>query len=109
MSKGDKRGAYEHYQKCVDVTPKMAFNLIKALQMINVQYIVSPYEADAQLAYLARNNMVDAVITEDSDLIPYGASRVSPIASYIYYISILTLGHYVRLYSNSISSVMAKN
>lgn len=77
MSKGDKRGAYEHYQKCVDVTPKMAFNLIKALQMINVQYIVSPYEADAQLAYLARNNMVDAVITEDSDLIPYGASRVS--------------------------------
>ena len=40
------------------------------------EYIVSPYEADAQLAYFARNGYVHAVVTEDSDLICYGCPRV---------------------------------
>ena len=38
--------------------------------------MVAPYEADAQLAFLARTKLVDAVITEDSDTIPYGCTRV---------------------------------
>ncbi len=38
-----------------------------------VEYIVAPYEADAQLAYLARTNYVSCVITEDSDLIVFGS------------------------------------
>jgi hypothetical protein len=36
---------------------------------------VAPYEADAQMAYLARNGAVHAVITEDSDLLAYGCPR----------------------------------
>lgn len=43
---------------------------------MNVECIVAPYEADAQLAFLSRSGYVDCVITEDSDLIPYGASRI---------------------------------
>ena len=43
-----------------------------------MQYIVAPYEADAQMAFLALNNHVHAVITEDSDLLPYGCPRVPP-------------------------------
>ena len=39
-------------------------------------FVVAPYEADAQLAFLYREGIVDAVITEDSDLLPYGARRV---------------------------------
>ena len=38
--------------------------------------MVAPYEADAQLAYLARIGLVDAVITEDSDLIAFGVREV---------------------------------
>jgi hypothetical protein len=41
-----------------------------------VQFIVAPYEADAQMAYLARRGDVHAVITEDSDLLVYGCPRV---------------------------------
>lgn len=41
-----------------------------------VQYVVAPYEADAQLGFLARNGHVDAVITEDSDIMLFGCSRV---------------------------------
>jgi exonuclease-1 len=46
------------------------------LQKEGVEFIVAPYEADAQLAFLSLNKIVDAVITEDSDLIVFGCSRV---------------------------------
>lgn len=42
-----------------------------------MQYIVAPYEADAQMTFLAVSKQVEAVITEDSDLIPFGCPRVS--------------------------------
>ena len=41
-----------------------------------MEYVVAPYEADAQMAFLARNGHVDLVITEDSDLVAYGCSQV---------------------------------
>lgn len=42
----------------------------------NIQSVVAPYEADAQLAFLALNNHIDVVITEDSDLLAYGCPMV---------------------------------
>ncbi|XP_038724106.1 exonuclease 1-like isoform X2 [Tripterygium wilfordii] len=48
----------------------------KVLKQENVQYIVAPYEADAQMTFLAVSKKVDAVITEDSDLIPFGCPRI---------------------------------
>ncbi|XP_004298612.1 PREDICTED: exonuclease 1-like [Fragaria vesca subsp. vesca] len=42
----------------------------------DVEFIVAPYEADAQLTYLAIKGKIDAVITEDTDLIPFGCPRV---------------------------------
>ena len=41
-----------------------------------MEYIVAPYEADAQMTYLAISGRVHAVITEDSDMLPYGCPRV---------------------------------
>lgn len=43
---------------------------------MNVQYIVAPYEADAQLAYLEKTGVIDAILTEDSDLLVFGCKRV---------------------------------
>ncbi|KAF5804377.1 putative exodeoxyribonuclease I [Helianthus annuus] len=55
------------------------------LKKENISCVVAPYEADAQMTFLAISKHVDAVITEDSDLIPFGcptrkfkAPRVSP-------------------------------
>lgn len=39
-------------------------------------YVVAPYEADAQLAYLTKNGLADGVITEDSDCLPFGCGTV---------------------------------
>lgn len=49
----------------------------KVLKQENVSYVVAPYEADAQMTFLAISKQVEAVITEDSDLIPFGCPRVS--------------------------------
>jgi exonuclease-1 len=49
---------------------------ITALRGANVDYIVAPYEADAQLAFMSLRNLVDVVITEDSDCLVYGCRRI---------------------------------
>ncbi|RLN61900.1 hypothetical protein BBJ28_00021087, partial [Nothophytophthora sp. Chile5] len=46
------------------------------LKAQNVPYVVAPYEADAQLAYLMQNGLADGVITEDSDCLPFGCHTV---------------------------------
>ena len=60
-------------QKAVDVTPEMARQLIEELKKHGVQYVVAPYEADAQLAYLERKGLVTGILSEDSDLLVFGA------------------------------------
>uniref|UniRef100_M4C612 Exonuclease 1 n=1 Tax=Hyaloperonospora arabidopsidis (strain Emoy2) TaxID=559515 RepID=M4C612_HYAAE len=39
-------------------------------------FYVAPYEADAQLAFLSRHKIVDVVISDDSDCVPYGVKTV---------------------------------
>lgn len=72
----DMPKAVDHFQKAVDVTPLMAKRVIDAARSMSVECVVAPYEADAQLAFLALNNLVDVVFTEDSDLLAYGCPRV---------------------------------
>ncbi|KAL3691184.1 hypothetical protein R1sor_004835 [Riccia sorocarpa] len=77
---GDVLGAQELYQRAVEVTPAMAHELIEVLREEEVEFVVAPYEADAQLAYLANlpriQGGVAAVISEDSDLLAYGCKAV---------------------------------
>lgn len=55
--------------------------LSQELKLQQVDFVVAPYEADAQMAYLAKQKEVSAVITEDSDLLAYGCPRVRKNAS----------------------------
>ncbi|WWC85189.1 uncharacterized protein L201_000047 [Kwoniella dendrophila CBS 6074] len=75
-SQGRWREARDFYTRCLDITPEMAYQLIKALRAENVEYIVAPYEADAQLCFLEREGYVDGIITEDSDLLVFGCRQV---------------------------------
>lgn len=53
---------------------------VQILKSENIEFVVAPYEADAQLAYLSNledeKNEIVAVISEDSDLLAYGCSSV---------------------------------
>ncbi|KAG2378769.1 hypothetical protein C9374_007917 [Naegleria lovaniensis] len=46
------------------------------LAHFGIPYVMSPSEADAQCGFLCQNGLVDAVITEDSDLFLFGANCV---------------------------------
>ncbi|RHY32604.1 hypothetical protein DYB32_002593 [Aphanomyces invadans] len=68
--------ARQSFVKAVDVSPYMAHRVIQRLKHKGIQYVVAPYEADAQMAYLVRMGIVDAVISEDSDCLPFGCKTV---------------------------------
>ncbi|XP_035794936.1 exonuclease 1-like [Anopheles albimanus] len=63
-------------RRCVDITHEMALQLIQECRKRNVDCVVAPYEADAQLAFLNRADIAQYVITEDSDLVLFGCSRI---------------------------------
>ena len=63
-------------RSAVDVSPAMAARVIQELRQRGVAFVVAPFEADAQMAYMALSGTVAAVITEDSDLLAYGVPRV---------------------------------
>ena len=60
----------------VKVTPEMAQHLIHRLRENNIEFIVAPFEADSQLAFLMtlprHQGGISAIITEDSDFVAYG-------------------------------------
>ncbi|CAH8357292.1 unnamed protein product [Eruca vesicaria subsp. sativa] len=80
LKEGNVGAAVEYFQRAVSVTSSMAHQLIQVLKSENVEFIVAPYEADAQLAYLSSLELeqggIAAVITEDSDLLAYGCKAV---------------------------------
>eukprot|EP00826_Nyctotherus_ovalis_P053785 TRINITY_DN7019_c0_g1_i17.p1 TRINITY_DN7019_c0_g1~~TRINITY_DN7019_c0_g1_i17.p1 ORF type:complete len:318 (+),score=111.54 TRINITY_DN7019_c0_g1_i17:151-1104(+) len=73
---GDSRKAQKVLARGIDVTPEMAHQFIGVLKKKNVEYVVAPYEADAQMAFLYLTSTVSLVITEDSDLLAFGCRRV---------------------------------
>eukprot|EP01038_Epipyxis_sp_PR26KG_P005574 gene5574-7699_t len=68
--------ALSYYHKSLKITDTIIYQIILQLKKQNYHFIVAPYEADAQLAYLAINHLVDLVITEDSDAIVYGCKNI---------------------------------
>ena len=73
---GDIAEARSEYYKALEITPELYVPLIRRLQALGIDYVVAPYEADAELGFLSRNNYVDFVITEDGDSLVYGCRCV---------------------------------
>ncbi|XP_051867280.1 exonuclease 1 isoform X2 [Pristis pectinata] len=76
LREGKTAEARECFTRCVNITPAMAHEVIKAARAKGMDCIVAPYEADAQLAYLNKIGIAQAVITEDSDLLAFGCKKV---------------------------------
>lgn len=64
--------ALQELQKAIDVTPLMAREIIEELKAAGIPYVVAPYEADSQLAYLEQRGTIQGVLSEDSDLLVFG-------------------------------------
>lgn len=91
LSSGDESGSNSAFARAVSVTNEMVMKLIGVLRRMDITFYVAPYEADAQLAYMSRHKVIDAVISEDSDCIPYGCKTVSETTKWTYIRSPLSL------------------
>ncbi|WVZ55906.1 hypothetical protein U9M48_006507 [Paspalum notatum var. saurae] len=58
------------------VSSEMFAECQELLQMFGLPYIIAPTEAEAQCAYMEINNLVDGVVTDDSDVFLFGARNV---------------------------------
>ncbi|KAL8185822.1 UNVERIFIED_CONTAM: hypothetical protein K2H54_058465 [Gekko kuhli] len=76
LREGKLSEARERFARSINVTHAMACEVIKAARTKGIDCIVAPYEADAQLAYLNKTGIVQAIITEDSDLLAFGCKKV---------------------------------
>ncbi|GAB7332748.1 hypothetical protein MBLNU13_g04488t1 [Cladosporium sp. NU13] len=72
LQAGKTAQAQQELQKAVDVTPLMAREMIEELKAAGIPYVVAPYEADSQLAYLEQQGTIQGVLSEDSDLLVFG-------------------------------------
>lgn len=68
--------AKELMKQCVSINEEMLSEIISMLKREKIEYIISPYESDAQLTYLQKTGYVDYVMTEDSDLIVFGCDKM---------------------------------
>lgn len=53
-------------------------SLVKKFRKMRVDYLVSPFEADGQLAFVEKVEMADLIITEDGDTVVPGCTNVCP-------------------------------
>lgn len=49
--------ARNEYYRALEITPELYVPLIRRLQALGIEYVVAPYEADAELGFLSRNNL----------------------------------------------------
>lgn len=63
--------------RSIFVEPIHVNTLLNILNKLGVETIVAPYEADAEIAYLYREHLIDFAISEDSDLISYGVKKIA--------------------------------
>lgn len=68
--------AREMMKRCVQITDDLMISVLDHLRKEGIEFIISPYESDAQLAYLQRIGYIECILTEDSDLIIYGGTNI---------------------------------
>lgn len=66
----------KYFKRSVIITKEQLNDCRKLLDYMGVPYIDAPEEADSQCAWLAKQGLVDAVLTEDMDILTFGSPYV---------------------------------
>lgn len=84
-----KKKAWEKFEKCnndkekikyfkrtVSITKKQMDECKELLDLMGIPYIQAPEEADSQCAYLVKQGIANSVLTEDMDILTFGANKI---------------------------------
>ena len=73
---GNEDEARKYFMRSLILRSKMIDLFTDILRCLDIEFIIAPYEADAQIAYMVREGIADFAISEDSDLIAYGCPKL---------------------------------
>ena len=66
----------KYFKRCVVITKEQWDQCRDLLTTMGIPFINAPEEADSQCAYLAKKGLVDAVLTEDMDILTFGSPKI---------------------------------
>ena len=66
----------KYFKRTVYISKKQIDDCMKLLDLMGIPYIVAPEEADSQCAELVKSGIVDGVLTEDMDIMTFGANKI---------------------------------
>ncbi|OQR98280.1 hypothetical protein ACHHYP_08920 [Achlya hypogyna] len=62
------------FQRSIKITSSILQSVHNALRDASIDFVIAPFEADAQMVYLCKTKKASAIITEDSDILVYCAA-----------------------------------
>lgn len=66
----------KYLKRSVWITKEQIEQCRELLTLMGIPYIDAPEEADSELSYLCKENLVYAVLTEDMDILTFGSPRI---------------------------------
>jgi len=72
----DEKEKIKYFKRTVRITKKQIDECKELLNLMGIPYIEAPEEADSQCAYLVKAGIAQGVITEDMDILTFGANKI---------------------------------
>lgn len=63
-------------KRSLKITEQQIFECQEILTLLGIPFIISPGEADPQCAYLVKEGIADAVVSEDMDILTFGTNKL---------------------------------
>lgn len=70
---GNYTDMLKYAKEAVSVSQRHKTDTIELCKLFGIPYVEAPYEAESQCAFLCREGLADAVLSEDSDVLALGA------------------------------------
>jgi len=71
-----KEDQIKYFKRTVSISKTQIEECKELLSLMGIPYIEAPEEADSQCAQLVKNGLADGVLTEDMDILTFGANTI---------------------------------
>ena len=72
----DEEDKIKYFKRTVHISKAQIEECIELLEIMGIPYVIAPEEADSQCAELVKCGLADGVLTEDMDILTFGAAKI---------------------------------